>query len=264
MSLPSPAIHPDHFQRTLRRADMPVQAYSASGGPGDLTDWHDHPTAQLFHVIRGSLAVDIAEGTFFVPPERAVWLPGGIRHRTRYLTETEVRYMYFGAAMQVSLPEDPRVMQVTPLLRELILAFMAHPRRDRLEGPQARLADVILDQLKLLPASPLQLPMPADPRLKRLCADLAQAPQSPPRLEQAAQACGWSVRSFERRMQAETGLTYRAWCRQMKLFRALELLSAGQPVSDVSHALGYEGPSAFIASFRKAFGVTPGRYFGSP
>jgi AraC-like DNA-binding protein len=34
------------------------------------------------------------------------------------------------------------------------------------------------------------------------------------------------------------------------------------PLPFVSHRLGYEGPSAFVAGFRKAFGITPGRYFG--
>jgi AraC-like DNA-binding protein len=41
----------------------------------------------------------------------------------------------------------------------------------------------------------------------------------------------------------------------------VEWLSLGVPVGEVSDRLGYEGPSAFVAGFRKAFGVTPGRYF---
>ena len=54
---------------------------------------------------------------------------------------------------------------------------------------------------------------------------------------------------------------FRNWRKQARLMRALELLADGVPVSDVSDRLGYEGPSAFIAMFRQAFGVTPGRYF---
>jgi len=45
--------------------------------------------------------------------------------------------------------------------------------------------------------------------------------------------------------------------------KAVEWLSLGASVGEVSHRLGYEAPSAFVAGFRKAFRVTPGRYFGS-
>ena len=44
--------------------------------------------------------------------------------------------------------------------------------------------------------------------------------------------------------------------------KAVEWLSLGASVGEVADRLGYEGPSAFVAGFRKAFGVTPGRYFG--
>lgn len=66
-----------------------------------------------------------------------------------------------------------------------------------------------------------------------------------------------SERSFERHFRSETGLSFRAWRRQARLLKAVEWLSLGAPVGEVSDRLGYEGPSAFVAGFRKAFGVTP-------
>jgi AraC-like DNA-binding protein len=42
--------------------------------------------------------------------------------------------------------------------------------------------------------------------------------------------------------------------------RAQELLAAGTPVTTVALDLGYETVSAFIAMFRRAYGVTPTRY----
>jgi AraC-like DNA-binding protein len=223
--------------------------------------WHAHDAAQLFHVVSGSIAIDTENGTFFVPPERAVWLPPRVSHQTRYLTDTEIRYIYvqYGAAQD--LPQTAHVLQVTTLLRALILEFMSFPRAETADGPAGRIAAVILDQLKMLPAAPLQLPMPRELRLRELCDAVTRCPANIPALGDAAAQCAMSTRSFERRMKAETGMNYRTWCRQVKLFRALELLAGGRSVSDVSHKLGYEGPSAFVASFKKAFGVTPGRYF---
>ncbi|WP_417670854.1 helix-turn-helix domain-containing protein [Roseibium sp.] len=228
-----------------------------------MNGWHAHDAAQLFHVVTGSLAIDTEMGTFFAPPERAFWLPPRIAHQTRYLTDTEIRFIYVGYEHARELPETPQVIQVTTLLRALILEFMSFARHDTADGPAARIAAVILDQLKMLPAAPLQLPMPQEFRLRSLCEGIVRCPAHIPTLADAAAGCAMSVRSFERRMKSETGLSFRSWCRQVKLFRALEMLSGGQSVSEVSHRLGYEGPSAFVATFKKAFGVTPGRYFSS-
>ncbi|VTU14829.1 DNA gyrase inhibitor [Variovorax sp. SRS16] len=41
--------------------------------------------------------------------------------------------------------------------------------------------------------------------------------------------------------------------------RALEQLAAGEPVTRIALDLGHENVSAFIAMFRRTFGVTPAR-----
>jgi AraC-like DNA-binding protein len=119
---------------------------------------------------------------------------------------------------------------------------------------------VLLDQIASSMVLPLHLPMPTSPTLRRI-ADLTLAQPGHPRsmLEWSA-LVGVSVRTLERRFRAETGLSFRSFRRQAKLFKALELLATGATVNDISDRLGFEGPSAFIAMFKAAFGVTPGRY----
>ncbi|MBB2720216.1 UNVERIFIED_ORG: AraC-like DNA-binding protein [Rhizobium etli] len=56
-------------------------------------------------------------------------------------------------------------------------------------------------------------------------------------------------------------MRFRAWRQQAKLLKAVEWLAAGRSVGDIAFSLGYSGPSAFIAVFRSAFGVSPGKYF---
>ncbi|GAA0773587.1 AraC family transcriptional regulator [Roseibium denhamense] len=255
-------VHPELSEFPRKALKSPIIGYAKSQPAGvGQNGWHSHDTAQLFHVVKGSLAIETEAGTFFAPPERAVWLPPRVAHETRYLSDTEIRFIYVQYDFAQDLPQTPQVIQVTTLLRALILEFMSYPRAETETGPAARIASVILDQLKMLPAAPLQLPMPQEARLRSLCEGIVRCPAHIPSLPDAAQRCATSVRSFERRMKAETGLSYRTWCRQVKLFRALELLAAGRSVSNVSDKLGYEGPSAFVAAFKKAFGVTPGRYF---
>jgi AraC-like DNA-binding protein len=51
------------------------------------------------------------------------------------------------------------------------------------------------------------------------------------------------------------------WRQQLRLAHALRLLAVGEPVTSVALDVGYDSPSAFVSSFRKTFGTTPGRYF---
>ncbi|WP_289035905.1 helix-turn-helix transcriptional regulator [uncultured Roseibium sp.] len=254
-------IHPDLFDVPGRTLGQVMTGFARTQVRGTENRWHSHEEGQLFHVIHGAAAVDTELGTFHAPPERALWIPPKVAHHARYLSETEIRFLYVSPEAASALPDRPQVIQVTQLLRELILEFMSFGRGETQEGPAARIAAVILDQLKVLPAAPLQLPMPTEKRLRTVCERIVRCPADIPPLTAAAEACATSVRSFERRMKSETGLSYRTWCRQVKLFRALEMLAEGSGVSEVSHRLGYEGPSAFVATFKKAFGVTPGRYF---
>ena len=53
------------------------------------------------------------------------------------------------------------------------------------------------------------------------------------------------------------------WRQRVRLLRALEMLAADMSVTRVALELGYENVSAFIALFRRTFGVTPGRYFAN-
>ena len=188
-------------------------------------------------------------------------MPSGVMHATRYHQRTSMRFLYFHPDIVRDAPQAPSVIRISPLLRELILAFMAYPRERTDDGPAARIASVILDQIATEPAAPLHLPMPTSERLRRAVSDLAADPASAVGLEEVAHRAAMSSRSFERHFRAETGLSYRAWLRQARLMKAVEWLSFGDTVGDIAHRLGYEGTSAFVASFRKAFGVTPGRYF---
>lgn len=64
-----------------------------------------------------------------------------------------------------------------------------------------------------------------------------------------------------RRFLAETGLTLGAWRQRARLMRAQEILAAaGHGVTAAALKSGYANISAFIAMFKRAYGVTPGRY----
>jgi AraC-like DNA-binding protein len=153
------------------------------------------------------------------------------------------------------------VIRLSPLLREFVLAFLAYPPEEATTPTAARLIAVVLDQLAAEPAAPLHLPMPASARLRDAVSAAMADPAHPLCLSEAAHRAALSERSFERHFSAETGLAYRAWLRQARLMKAVEWLSLGMQVNEIADRPGPEGPSAFVATFRKAFSVSPGRDF---
>ena len=229
----------------------------------DIDAWqtplHSHPRGQLLYAARGTLTTTAEEGCWVAPPERAIWIPAGVSHVTQHSVGTELRSIFVRKDAVPSLPTRCAVIQVSPLLRELLLAVVRLPALYDEEGAEGRLVRVLLDRIATLPDEPLHLPMPASGRLRVLASEIAKRPDLP--LANAARKAAMSPRSLARHFLDETGLTFGSWQRQARLLRALELLGNGSSVSDVAFTLGYQSTSAFIAMFRRTFGTTPTRYF---
>jgi AraC-like DNA-binding protein len=49
----------------------------------------------------------------------------------------------------------------------------------------------------------------------------------------------------------------RAWCRRLRLFKAIELLGGGLSVTQTALEFGYSSPSAFTYAFRSEMGHSP-------
>jgi len=231
--------------------------------PGHLIDWHTHRRNQLLYAIEGAMTVHSDAGIWVVPPHRAVWVPGGMRHQVRAGdTPLSMRAVKIEPDAVPGLPEQCCVVAVSPLLRELILAAVGFSDSYDQEGADGRLAQVLLDQIRDLPAAPLHLPLLHDRRLKRVESALQSNPADSLSANDWAAWAGVSPRTFSRLFQRDTGMTFRQW-QQLRLLSALSRLAAGQRVNQVALDLGYESPSAFVAMFRRALGTTPGRYFAT-
>jgi AraC-like DNA-binding protein len=160
-------------------------------------------------------------------------------------------------------PRDCSVVNITPLMRELIVRTNLIGALDAANPAQRRLIGVIQDELKLLDSVPLQLPWPQDRRARQFAGLATAAAGDAVPLSKAVRRCGASRRTLERIFQQETGMALGQWLRREKLLRGLRLLAAGESVDSVALELGYNGASAFIAMFRRELGQTPKRYFGN-
>jgi AraC-like DNA-binding protein len=239
----------------------PLVALAAAYENGAHVPRHRHAAAQLIYACEGVMAVTTGHGTWVVPPQRAVWVPAGVPHSIRMRGRVEMRTVYLEPGHVPDAPASCTVVQVAPLLRELILRAVDFAQPYTPSGPEARASAVLVDEIRTAPIAPLHLPAPRDPRLRAITRALRHAPADPRSLEEWARVAGASPRTLARRFLRETGMSFGAWRQQVRLLRALELLAEGEPVTNVALDLGYAGPSAFIAMFRRVLGTTPGHYF---
>lgn len=221
---------------------------------------HRHARGQLLGARRGLLTVEVADHHWVVPATHAVWIPPDCVHGLRSHGPFHGWSVYVSAPGCAELPGQPCIIATSGLLREAVNRAATWG-----EGPldqrQERIAHLILDEVAALPAEAFGLPLPLDPRLRRIGQALADDLADNRSLAQWAQWAGLSSRTLARRFVDETGFSFSQWRQRIRLLRALELLAAEVPVTTIALELGYDNVSAFIAMFRRAFGVTPGRYF---
>ncbi len=250
------SINPGDYQRVPR----PVAAMAKDFRDTDRTGVHAHERAQLAFAAQGVMTVTTPEGSWAVPPQRAVWIPAGVPHEIRMAGAVAMRTLYVRRDVAARFPARVRVMAVSALLRELILRACAGPVLYDERGPAGRMMELMLDEIASLPTLALDLPMPRDPRLARLCHTLRADPGATRTLHSWARDAGASSRTLARLFRRETGLTFAAWRQQARLLAAVARLAAGEPVTHIALELGYESPSAFAAMFKRALGAPPSRY----
>jgi len=228
---------------------------------GEQIPEHCHAEAQLIYAVSGVMTVQTAAGRWVVPPERAVWVPALETHSIRMTGTVGMRTVYIRVEQAREMLAECSVVHVSPLLREIVLRIMDLPDAYGPDTRETRLVAVFLDEIRAADQVPLHLPLPSDRRLRRITNALRDQPGDPRTLAQWSHTAGGSERTLARAFARETRMTFGQWRHQARLLGALELLALGCSVTATALELGYDSPSAFIATFRRALGTTPGRYF---
>ena len=240
-----------------------VASVSADLPDGHTIPQHFHPEDQLIFASQGVMTLRTDQGSWVVPPLRAVWIPAETPHAVAMSGPVSMRTLYFLPGFVKGFPRKCFVMNVTPLLRELILHACTFKRLNKKVPVEKRILEILVDQLRAVYSIPLQLPHPADARAMRIVQRLLANPGEPKTLETLSKDCGASKRTIERVFHAETKMTFGKWRQQLRLLHALELLASGEKVTAAALDAGYCSTSAFISMFKKQLGATPTRYFQS-
>lgn len=174
-----------------------------------------------------------------------------------------MRTLYLRTGLAKGLPRACCVVNVSPLLKELILRACGSRGLSPRIRWQKHLMHVILDQMEAVRAIPLRLPNPMDPRALRVAKALIDQPGDSEPLGRFCAIAGASKRTIERLFLREVGMSLGKWRQQLRLMRAMQLLAEGAKVTHAAVEAGYSTPSAFISMFRKTLGSTPASYFRS-
>lgn len=228
---------------------------------GHIIALHFHDRDQLVYASRGVMTVRTRDGTWVVPPLRAVWIPSRVSHTITMSGGVSMRTLYLKPRLARDLPRDCCVINVAALLKELILYACALRTLDKSVQWQEHLIAVLLHQLKAVQMLPLQLPHLSDPRLVRIEEIFVKNPGDRRTLSEICRTSGASRRSVERLFQQEIGMSFGKWRQQLRLLQGLRLLAEGAKVTHAALESGYSTPSAFIAMFKTALGITPSSYF---
>lgn len=215
----------------------------------------------------GALRLEDDGQVWSLPPARAALVAAGRPVTVSLPQPVTTASVLFDTGFVPPPPAPLTVFDLSPLARGLL--DECGPWGDSSEPlpPYARALFAALAavawQLAERP-SPVVVPTGRSPELRAALALTAERLTQEPRFEDVAADVGLAPRSLARRFEDETGLTWRAVLRRMRVLRAVELLAADDaPVTRVAFAVGYGSLSAFNAAFRDLTGRTPTEYRAS-
>jgi len=243
-----------------QQVPRPIAAMAKDFPNGHIIPPHSHPRAQLIYAAEGVMRVVTSEGAWVVPPQRGVWLPAGVEHEVHMHGDVAMRTLYIDPQAAPAALKGGTVIEVTSLLRALILRAVEEPIEYDERGAMGHVAALILAELARGTPVPFHIPLPRDPRLLTLCRALLDEPGADATLDIWADRVGASTRTLARLFRRETGLAFAAWRQQVRLAEAVGRLARREPVTRIAEDLGYASPSAFSAMFHRALGSTPRQY----
>lgn len=246
----------------LETTEGTILAFSDEYPAGHAVPPHHHSRSQLLYITAGSIMIDTTEGRWMVPPGYALWLPVGVEHAVTMFSDCSMQSVYISPDAISGLPENVRVLGLTPLAHHLILEAMEIPGNIPSAPRDHLLLELLLHELPRLPEQPLGLPFPSEPRLGALCRRFLESPSPHATIDAWASELAMSRRTFTRTFLRETGISFSVWRQQACLLAAIPRLSNGEPVTAVALDMGYESAAAFTTMFKRMLGTSPRSYLG--
>jgi AraC-like DNA-binding protein len=237
-----------------------MTAMARDEGTGNYNAPHSHPRGQLLYATCGLMRAATDKGVWLLPPQKGLWIPAGIVHDQRMLSPTSIRTIYVQPEIAGRLGDACKTIEISLLLKELILALIAEPVEYPQDARNNHIVELILLELVRARTMPLEIPWPKDRRILAICEAIIKMPETPKTIDYWSERVGASPRTLIRLFIKETGQTFRHWVQQVRLAEGLMRLERGDAIGAVANDLGYASPSAFGAMFRRSVGQSPKEY----
>jgi len=263
----------------LPDAERPVRAKLLHLSTDTRVVPHHHAFAQLALSATGVVRMTMDDGSFIVPPSRALWIPPGVEHAVTVVEDAELLTLYLHQPRGRVGPQVPRsldapwrrcrVLEVSELLRALALELDKRPNAPGLVLDSAelqrerRLSALLFDELRRARPVPLGIALPRDKRLRALCQAVLDDPTRHTTLDAWAFDAGASPRTVARLFRSELSTSFAQWRQQVLLARAVTLAARRLPMASIAAELGYASASAFSAMVRRSVGMPPRRFLVS-
>jgi AraC-like DNA-binding protein len=229
-------------------------------GRGQSYGWHRHDEYQLAYAATGRLRVAMRDWACTISARQAILLPAAVEHEVTAVTGAAFHSVYWRPDAEQSRDDGARVVDVSPLLHELILKSTGLAGVRHAARRWKAFAEAICCELDLPPESTVPERPAGVTRGQRVADRLSDDPADARPLRDIACQIGCSEKTLSRAFRAELGLPFGEWRRNARIRHAIRLLEAGHRVAEVADRVGYSSVSAFIAMFRRYMDCTPGQY----
>jgi AraC-like DNA-binding protein len=215
----------------------------------------------------GALRLEAHGKAWLLPPARAALIEAGQAIAVSIPRPVTTASVLFDTGFAPTPPAPLTVFDLSPLARSLVAECGAWGEDDQSLTQYARTLFAALAAVTWRLAeqpSPVVMPVGRSAELRRALVLTEQRLDADVRFEDVAREVGLTPRSLARRFSDETGMTWRAVLRRMRLLRAIEELAADDtPVTTIAFMVGYTSLSAFNAAFQELTGRTPTDYRAS-
>jgi len=238
---------PRDYQEIARAVTAMAKEFEA----GESIEPHSHPRGQLLYAVKGIMAARTAEGAWIVPQHHAFWIPPQTVHAVEMRAAVAMRTVYIRAPEARAIPASCKVIAVSGLLRETILALMDEPVLYDEDGRGGALAKLVIGEIARAAAAEFELPLPLDKRLAAICSALIDNPSLAFNIDDWADKAGLSRRTLTRKFREETSLSFGDWRRRLRALSAAAHLSEGSSPAAAARKAGYRSASALKAMMRR-------------
>jgi AraC-like DNA-binding protein len=245
---------------TFSELPAPVYLRHDEFGADSISSSHQHAWGQLNFVARGVMELDIAGQRFLSPPQYAVWIPPHMEHSAYNRQAIVYRSVYLSLEHSAHLPAEPCTLVISEILKAILNDFAERDVKVPEDEADVRLAQVLVDQMRLAHVQTRYLPYAQSPGLLSVLQALQANPGDNRPLLEWAQRAHVSERTLARQCVRELGMSFGDWRQRLRFLASIEALEGKRTVQEVAFDMGYSSASAFIAMFQREAGCTPEQY----